>query len=110
MVVAYEKYGVDPAEALERARIAPQQLRQPDARITAEQMEAFSEAAMRELDDEALGWFSRRLPWGAYGMLCRASLTSGALERALRRWRRHHRILVDDVLFDLDSDNGVAAW
>src|SRR5574337_1132477 len=68
MVVAYEKYGVDPAEALERARIAPQQLRQPDARITAEQMETFSEAAMRQLDDEALGW-------------C-----------------RHHRLLVDDVL------------
>src|SRR5574337_808915 len=98
MVVAYEKYGVDPAEALERARIAPQQLRQPDARITAEQMETFSEAAMRQLDDEALGWFSRRLPWGSYGMLCRASLTSPNLGVALKRWCRHHRLLVDDVL------------
>ena len=98
MVVAYEKYGVDPAEALERARIAPQQLQVPDARITAAQMETFSETAMRQLDDEALGWFSRRLPWGSYGMLCRASLTSPNLGVALKRWCRHHRLLVDDVL------------
>jgi len=101
MVVAYEKYGVDSAEALKRARIAPQQLRLPDARITAEQMETFSEAAMRQLDDEALGWFSRRLPWGSYGMLCRASLTSPSLGVALKRWCRHHRLLVDDVLLTL---------
>jgi hypothetical protein len=39
-------------------------------------MEIMSGAAMQELDDEALGWFSRRLPWGSYGMLCRASITS----------------------------------
>ena len=33
---------------------------------------------MQELDDEALGWFSRRLPWGSYGTLARA--------HQLRRW------------------------
>jgi len=49
---------VDPAEALKRARIAPQQIQVPDAHITAEQMETFSEAAMHQLADEALGWFS----------------------------------------------------
>ena len=56
---------------------------------------------MRELDDEALGWFTRKLPWGAYGMLCRASITAPNLEVALKRWSRHHRILTDDVLFEL---------
>jgi len=101
MVVAYEKYGVDPAGALERARIAPQQLQVPDARITGEQLETFSEMAMRQLDDEALGWFSRRLPWGSYGMLARASLTSPNLGVALKRWCRHHRLLVDDLLLTL---------
>jgi AraC-like DNA-binding protein len=64
-------------------------------------METFSEAAMRELDDEALGWFSRRLPWGSYGMLCRASLTAPDLGVALKRWCRHHRLLVDDVVLEL---------
>ena len=40
---------------------------------------------MRELDDEALGWFGRRLPWGSYGMPARASLTAPTLGVALRR-------------------------
>ena len=101
MVAAYDKYGADPSGALERARIAPRELRRPDARVTAEQMEAFSEAAMRELDDEALGWFGRRLPWGSYGLLCRASLTAPNLGVALKRWCRHHRLLTDDVLLSL---------
>jgi AraC-like DNA-binding protein len=56
---------------------------------------------MRELDDEALGWFSRRLPWGSYGLLCRASITAPDLGVALKRWCRHHRLLVDDVVLTL---------
>jgi AraC-like DNA-binding protein len=101
MVAAYAKYGADPAGALARAGITAEQLQRPEARVTAEQMETFSEAAMRELDDEALGWFSRRLPWGSYGLLCRASITSPDLGVALKRWCRHHRLLVDDVLLAL---------
>lgn len=102
MVLAYEKAGADPSAALAQAQITPRELRQPDARITAAQMETFSGTAMQQLDDEALGWFSRRLPWGSYGMLCRASLGSPNLGVALRRWCRHHRLLSDDVLFHLD--------
>ena len=107
---AYRDRGLDPAGALQRAHISPSDLGRRNARVTAAQFEIFAEAAMRELDDEALGWFSRRLPWGAYGMLCRASLTRGPLELALRRWRRHHRILTDDVKFSLEIDNGLAVW
>ncbi len=101
MVLAYERYGADPTEALQRARIPPKALHRADACITAGQMETFSEAAMRELDDEALGWFTRRLPWGSYGMLCRASLGSPDLRVALGRWCRHHRLLVDDVVLTM---------
>ncbi|HET9645320.1 MAG TPA: AraC family transcriptional regulator [Burkholderiaceae bacterium] len=108
MTVAYEKYGCDPGETLRRARITPAQLRRDDARITAAQMETISEAAMRELDDEALGWFGRRLPWGSYGMLCRASLTSPNLGVALKRWCRHHLLLVDDVELKLVVSSGRA--
>ena len=107
---AYRERGVDPSAALERAHIPPSELRRRGARVTAAQFEIFAESAMRELDDEALGWFSRRLPWGAYGMLCRASLTRGPLELALKRWRRHHRILTEDVLFALEVENGLASW
>lgn len=109
-ICAYQARSLDPGNALERAHISPDVLRRRNARVTAAQFEIFAEAAMRELDDEALGWFSRRLPWGAYGMLCRASLTRGSLELALRRWRRHHRILTEDVLFALEVENGLAVW
>lgn len=110
IVLGYEKYGVDPSAALREAQITPAQLRRADARITAAQMEAISGAAMRELDDEALGWFSRKLPWGSYGMLCRASITSPNLGVALKRWCRHHRLLTDDIAPALDVQGDVAHY
>ena len=76
IVLAYERRGMSPERALAQAQIAPQLLQDDSARITAWQMEQISDAAMQELDDEALGWFSRRLPWGSYGMLARASILS----------------------------------
>ena len=93
----YQRYGQDPAQALKLAQITPSSLLKPDARITARQMEVLSGAAMQELDDEALGAFSRRLPWGSYGMLARASITSPDLGIALRRWCRHHALVADDI-------------
>lgn len=101
MLLAYDKYGADPSDAHAKARITPREARQLDGRITAAQMEAFSAAAMQQLDDEALGAFSRRLPWGSYGMLCRASITAPDLGVALKRWCRHHRLLTDEVRFRL---------
>jgi AraC-like DNA-binding protein len=109
MVKAYTDRGMDPAGALRRAQITPELLAQPDARVTALQMEWMSEAAMRELDDEALGWFSRRLPWGSYGMLVRASLTAPTLGVALARWCRHHGLLTDDIHLQVSPSQGVAS-
>jgi AraC-like DNA-binding protein len=106
--LAYENYGADPRAALERAQIPPNLLRDPLARVTPAQFEALSFTAMQELDDEALGWFSRKLPWGAYGLLCRASITAPTLDLALRRWTRHHRVLVEDIGLDLSVSEGVA--
>jgi AraC-like DNA-binding protein len=77
-------------------------------RITAAQFEALSGFAMQQLDDEALGWFSRRLPWGSYGMLCRAAVTAPTLGVALKRWCRMHRLLTDDVLLQLEVSGGSA--
>lgn len=99
---AYERYRADPSRVLREAQITPALLEDPDARITARQMEALSEGAMKQLDDEALGWFSRRLPWGSLGMLCRASLTSPDLGVALRRWFRHHLLLAGDLELRLE--------
>jgi AraC-like DNA-binding protein len=108
IVLGFERYGEDPAGALREARIKPAQVENPRARITAAQLETLAGAAMRQLDDEALGWFSRKLPWGSYGLLCRASVTSPTLGVALKRWCRHHRLLTDDVVLEL-SHAGAAA-
>ncbi len=103
VVSAYKKYGHSPKNALEMAHISSAQLGQPNAFVTASQMEMMSAVAMQELDDEALGWFSRKLPWGTYGMLCRASLGAENLGIALNRWCRHHRLITDDITLQLDN-------
>ncbi len=97
---------MDPTQALKQAQIAPSLLRDPNARISATQMELISGAAMQELDDEALGWFSRKLPWGSYGMLARASLSAPNLDVALKRWCCHHGLIADDIALTLDSQPG----
>ncbi len=107
IVGAYERYGKDPAKALHLAKITPAQLMQPQTRITAWQMECISGAAMQELDDEGLGWFSRRLPWGSYGMLARASLGAPTLGVALKRWCRHHGLITDDISLELTVTNEI---
>jgi len=108
IALAYAQRGQSPAQALKQAQIAPNALTSPAARITAAQMELLSEAAMRELDDEALGWFSRRLPWGSYGMLARASPGPPDLGRAVKRWCRHHGLLAEDIALSLTVQDGVA--
>ena len=108
VVQAYQQRGLSPASALATAQIAPEAVQHQHARITALQMELLCAHAMRELDDEALGWFSRRLPWGSYGMLCRASLGAPNLGVALKRWCRHHRLLTSDIVLDLRVADGVA--
>lgn len=108
IIYAYHRVGADPSKALARAQIAAEQVAIADARITAWQMEHISDAAMRELDDEALGWFSRRLPWGSYGMLARASISAPTLGVALKRWCRHHGLIALDIALELSVTGDVA--
>ncbi len=108
IAAAYAQRGLSVEEALIKSQIEPKLLKKNTARVTAMQMELMSGIAMQELDDEGLGWFSRRLPWGSYGLLVRASLTSPTLGLALSRWCRHHGLLTDDIRLGLSERNGVA--
>ncbi|HON31743.1 MAG TPA: AraC family transcriptional regulator ligand-binding domain-containing protein, partial [Ottowia sp.] len=72
VLLAYAQRHLDPSAALRKAQITPSDLGQSHGHVTALQFERLCSAAMQELDDEAPGWFSRRLPWGSYGMLARA--------------------------------------
>ena len=109
IVAAYRHYGKDPGDALRRARIVPEFLSDPRNRVTGSQMQTLFGIAIQELDDEALGWFSRRLPWGSYGMLCRATLGSPTLEVALKRWCRYHGLLTDDIALKFTVTRSAAA-
>jgi AraC-like DNA-binding protein len=109
VAAACRRRGQSPAEALKLAQITPSRLAQADGRITARQMELLSGAAMQQLDDEALGAFSRPLPWGSYGMLARASISSPDLRVALKRWCRHHALLTADIQLTLVESGGTAA-
>ncbi len=108
VVAAYKQDGSNPAQALKLAQITPSQLQQANGRMTARQLEALSEAAMRELDDEGLGAFSRKLPWGSYGMLARASLSAPDLGVALKRWCRHHGLIAPDITLKLTVSGDTA--
>ncbi|HET8744753.1 MAG TPA: AraC family transcriptional regulator [Ramlibacter sp.] len=109
IVAAYRVHGGNPERALKLAQIPPAQLQKPEARITARQMEVLSAAAMEELDDEGLAAFGRRLPWGSYGMLARASLTAPTLGVALKRWCRHHGLLTGDVRLTVSVSGALAS-
>jgi AraC-like DNA-binding protein len=108
IVLAYKRRELDPSGALKQAQITPDALNNPSARITALQFERLSGAAMQELDDEGLGWFSRRLPWGSYGMLARASISAPKLGVALQRWCRHHRLIANDITLSLSVSGQTA--
>jgi AraC-like DNA-binding protein len=108
IVLAYQRRGLSPDQALAQAQITPSSVNNRASRITAWQMERISGAAMLELDDEALGWFSRCLPWGSYGMLARASISAPSLGVALQRWCRHHRLLADDITLKLSITGNTA--
>lgn len=108
IIRAYELREMDPRAVLCQAGLASEELLDPRGRIAIEQFEALSACAMRELDDEALSWFSRRLPWGSYGMLLRASLTAPTLGVALRRWCRHHGLLTEDIRIELSIEGTMA--
>ena len=58
---------------------------------------------MQALDDEGLGAFGRKLPWGSYGMLARASITSHNLDMAVKRWCRRHALLTDDIVLKVST-------
>lgn len=109
IAAAYRQARRSPAQALQLAQIPPAQLERADARLTARQFELLAAAAMQELDDEGLGAFERRLPWGSYGMLARASLSAPHLGVALKRWCRHHGLLTDDVRLTLSVTGATAA-
>jgi AraC-like DNA-binding protein len=86
-----------PVGWLSDAGIAPGLLNQSAARVTAHQYVALFQLVMDKLDDEFLGFLSRRMRGGTFALLVRCTLGAATLEDALRRLRKTFGLLQDDV-------------
>jgi AraC-like DNA-binding protein len=84
--------GVDPADLLRRNRIPPRLLREDGARISVERFADLQVTTMLAMQDEALGYASRRMPLGCWSMMCHAVIGSDSLGQALNRFCRFYQL------------------
>ena len=101
---------VDVEKALEDAGIAPALLDEAAARVTAEQYVALFALLMERLDDEALGFLTRRLRCGSFALMTRSTLGAPTFEVALRRVARTFDLLQDDLSLVLLHDGPLAGF
>jgi len=83
--------------ALEDAGIAPSLLQEAGARVTGEQYVALFALLMQRMDDEALGFLTRRLRCGSFALMVRSTLGAPTFEVALRRVAHTFSLLQDDL-------------
>jgi AraC-like DNA-binding protein len=89
--------GLDPATLLRRNRISPRLLLEESARISVERFADLQVSTMLAMQDEALGYASRRLPVGCWSMMCHAVINSETLGQALSRYSRFYQLFESDV-------------
>ncbi len=89
--------GTSPDPYLLLAGISPGLLDQPAGRVTAEQYVMLYFVLMQQLNDEGLGFFSRRLRHGTIALLMRNALSATTVESSVRRLCRALELLQDDV-------------
>lgn len=85
-------HGLDPVALLLRNRISPRLLLEDDARISVERFADLQVSTMLALQDEFLGYASRRMPIGSWSMMCHAVVGSTTLGQALSRYCRFYQL------------------
>lgn len=84
--------GLDPIALLRKNRISPRLLLEDEARISVERFADLQVSTMLALQDEALGYASRRMPVGSWSMMCHAVIGSATLGQALSRYSRFYQL------------------
>ncbi len=115
---------LDPIALLRKNRISPRLLLEDEARISVERFADLQVSTMLAMQDEALGYTSRRMPIGSWSMMCHAVIGSATLGQALSRYCRFyqlfefgpHPVMETDgdrtrlYLQQVDSDDSASAY
>ncbi|MEZ5568510.1 MAG: AraC family transcriptional regulator [Halioglobus sp.] len=100
-------HGLDPASLLRAHRISPRLLKEKNARVSIERYADLQVATMLAMQDEALGYSSRRMPIGCWAMMCHAVIGSATLGQALNRYCRFYQIFEFDYFPELEETDEV---
>ena len=84
--------GLNPVSLLRSNRISPRLLVEDNARISIERFADLQVSTMLAMQDEALGYASRRMPIGCWSMMCHAVIGSETLGQALSRYCRFYQL------------------
>jgi len=84
--------GLDPVSLLRKNRISPRLLLEENARISVERFADLQVSVMVAMEDEALGYASRRMPIGCWSMMCQAVIGSQNLGQAYARYCRFYQL------------------
>jgi AraC-like DNA-binding protein len=84
--------GLEPVSLLRKNRISPRLMLEDNARISIERFADLQVGTMQAMEDEALGYGSRRLPLGTWAMMCHAVIGCETLGHALHRYCRFFQL------------------
>lgn len=99
---------LDTAGVLQQARIDPELLTSPQARVSAAAFSRLWVALSDLLDDEFFGIDSHPMRRGSFRLMCQASIGSTSLEQALHRILKFLRLVLDDIYGELMLDGDCA--
>lgn len=96
------------ADVLQQARIDPQLLASPQARVSTAAFSRLWVAISDLLDDEFFGIDSHPMRRGSFRLMCQAAIDAESLEDALRRILNFLRLVLDDIYGELMIDGSYA--
>src|SRR3546814_123088 len=100
--------GLDPADFLRRAAIAPELLTLDEARVSPDAFGTLWLDIASALDDEFFGLDTHRLKVGSFATLCHLTLHTRTLRDALQRGTRFLNLLLDDTRIEFDAGDELA--
>jgi len=93
--------GLNEAQLLHQAGIAPELVAEPQARITTEKLAHIIQLIWHGLQDETLGFNRTRTKIGTFHMMGELAINAPSLDKALKLATRFYALVTDDYSFRL---------